>query len=337
VPARPVDHDPSRRPLLVGARPDAPVPPTIRPVRGSSGRVGPSGAPRPGARTRPFLTRFVDMAPDNGPGATSTTTTEEPLASTLAELSHPISNGDVGYPGLPAPRVRPHLTHEGSAGRYDDGATFEISRLSMVGNSGTYLDSPAHRFPGRADIAALPLEQLVDLPTLVVPVDADGAQPILFDVTSAMLGAAVLLRTGWNRLPASAVRGQRHGVVARRRPPSAVGRRRSRPSAPGPPGADPSILAGRGGSGELHGSSSLSVGDGVPRGVAFTGRAHHACRGLTAHGLQAVVGSSCPCPGRLGVDAARLVGPHDDLDAVAGVQLAHQGGDVGLDGAEADR
>jgi arylformamidase len=117
---------------------------------------------------------------------------------TLVELSHRISDGDTGYPGLPAPRVRPHLTHAASAGRYADDATFEITHLSLVGNSGTYLDSPAHRFPGRADVADVPLAQLVDLPALVVDTRIGGSNPIAFEVTPEMTGAAVLVRTGWD-------------------------------------------------------------------------------------------------------------------------------------------
>lgn len=116
----------------------------------------------------------------------------------LIELSHPISDGDVGYPGLPAPRIRPHLTHEAAAGRYADGSTFEITHLSLVANSGTYLDSPAHRFPGRADVSRLPLSSLVDLPLVVVEGRPGRGREVAVEVTPDMAGAAVLLRTGWD-------------------------------------------------------------------------------------------------------------------------------------------
>ena len=122
----------------------------------------------------------------------------------VVELSHHIVDGDVGYPGLPRPRIRPHTTHEASAGRYADGATFAISHVSMVGNTGTYLDSPAHRFPGRADVAALPIASLIDLPAVVVRVDERAPHPIAFEVTPDMAGAAVLLATGWSGLRGSA-------------------------------------------------------------------------------------------------------------------------------------
>jgi kynurenine formamidase len=65
----------------------------------------------------------------------------------IVELSHHIVSGDAGYPGLPTPHVRPHLSHAAAAGRYAEGATFEITHVSMVGNTGTYLDSPAHGSP----------------------------------------------------------------------------------------------------------------------------------------------------------------------------------------------
>ena len=117
--------------------------------------------------------------------------------SHIVELSHRITDGDLGYPGLPAPRIRPHLTHQASADRYADGATFEITHVSLVGNTGTYLDSPAHRFPGRRDVAGIPLEHLVDLPTVVVDV-AQTAEPVTVSVDDTMTGAAVLLRTGWD-------------------------------------------------------------------------------------------------------------------------------------------
>jgi arylformamidase len=115
----------------------------------------------------------------------------------LIELSHPIRDGEAGYPDLPAPRVRPHVSHATSRGAYEDGATFEITHLSLVGNTGTYLDSPAHRFLGRPDVAALPLERLVDLPAVLVDAPHEGRE-VSFPVTDDMCGAAVLVRTGWD-------------------------------------------------------------------------------------------------------------------------------------------
>jgi arylformamidase len=113
------------------------------------------------------------------------------------ELGHVIADGMPTYPGLPSPRVRPHLGHAQSRGHYDGAAEFEISRFEMVGNVGTYLDSPYHRYPDRDDIAALPLERLVDLEIVVIDAPALPG-PVAVELP-AVGGRAVLVRTGWSR------------------------------------------------------------------------------------------------------------------------------------------
>lgn len=119
----------------------------------------------------------------------------------LVELSHVISAGMITYPGLPGPEIAPHLTREESHHHYDAGTEFAIDRISMVGNTGTYLDSPYHRFAGGADLADVPLDAVADLPLVVVRVTDSADRGIAphtitpFDV----VGAAVLLHTGWDR------------------------------------------------------------------------------------------------------------------------------------------
>lgn len=115
----------------------------------------------------------------------------------LVDLSHVIEHGMTTYPGLPGPEIGVHLSFEDSHGSYSTGTEFTIGRLSMVGNTGTYLDTPAHRHRGGWDVSDLRLEQCVDLPAVVV--DADGA--IGPDVFAGLdlAGTAVLLRTGWDR------------------------------------------------------------------------------------------------------------------------------------------
>ncbi|BCJ52629.1 hypothetical protein Asp14428_41040 [Actinoplanes sp. NBRC 14428] len=114
------------------------------------------------------------------------------------ELSHVISAGLVTYPGLPAPVITPHLTREASRSVYAEGTEFAIDTISMVGNTGTYLDSPFHRYADGADLAGLPLERLADLPAVVVRTAGAGprgvgvAQLENLDVA----GRAVLLHTG---------------------------------------------------------------------------------------------------------------------------------------------
>ena len=82
----------------------------------------------------------------------------------FVELSHVIRDGLVTYPGLPAPRIADHLSREASRARYAPGTEFQIARIEMVANTGTYLDAPSHRFADGADLSGLPLERLADCP-----------------------------------------------------------------------------------------------------------------------------------------------------------------------------
>ncbi|WP_245818605.1 cyclase family protein [Haloechinothrix alba] len=115
----------------------------------------------------------------------------------LIDLSHAIEHQMTTYPGLPGPEIGVHLSFEGSAEHYDPGTEFAIGRISMIANTGTYLDTPAHRFRDGHDLAGLSLERCAMLPAVVV--DADGA--IGPDVLPGgrLDGMAVLLRTGWDR------------------------------------------------------------------------------------------------------------------------------------------
>ena len=117
---------------------------------------------------------------------------------TLVELSHVIRTGMVTYPGLPGPEITSYLTREASRARYAPGTEFTIGRISLVGNTGTYLDAPYHRYAGGADLAAVGLERTADLPAVVVRVT--GAQQRGVDVGALaaldVRGAAVLLHTG---------------------------------------------------------------------------------------------------------------------------------------------
>src|SRR5689334_14727282 len=111
------------------------------------------------------------------------------------ELSHVIAEGLVTLPGLPAPEFTPHLTREASRDVYAPGTEFAIDLITMVGNTGTYLDSPFHRYPDGTDLAGLPLERLADLPAVVVRTAGSGVLgvdvPALENLTVA--GRAVLL------------------------------------------------------------------------------------------------------------------------------------------------
>ena len=115
----------------------------------------------------------------------------------LVELSHPIRHGLVTYPGLPGPEITDHLSRETSAGVYGPDTSFHIGRISMVANTGTYLDSPFHRFATGADLSGIPIERLADLEGIVV--DANGQRGIERVRVHEVRGKAVLLHTGWDR------------------------------------------------------------------------------------------------------------------------------------------
>ena len=102
------------------------------------------------------------------------------------------------YKGLPAPHICDYWTREHSAQFYDDGSTFQIGRIDMVANTGTYLDAPFHRHAGGDDLAALALERLASLPGLAVRAAAMAADADLFDGLD-IAGKAVLVHTGWDR------------------------------------------------------------------------------------------------------------------------------------------
>ncbi len=119
----------------------------------------------------------------------------------LVDLSHEIAAGLVTYPGIPAPTITPHLTREASREHYAPGTEFEIDLITMAGNTGTYLDSPFHRYADGGDLASLPLDTLVDVPAEVFRLtDAAGRGiPAEVFLDRELAGTAVLLHTGWSR------------------------------------------------------------------------------------------------------------------------------------------
>jgi kynurenine formamidase len=119
--------------------------------------------------------------------------------SRLIDVSHTVEDGLVTYPGLPAPLVCDFLSREDSRRAYAEGTTFQIARIEMVANTGTYVDSPFHRFEDGADLAGLALSQLADLDGVVVDAAGRGRSlgADLFDGLD-MRGKAVLVRTGWD-------------------------------------------------------------------------------------------------------------------------------------------
>ena len=122
------------------------------------------------------------------------------MTSKLIDLSHTVEHGMITYKGLPAPVICDFLSREDSRKHYAPGTEFNIGKIEMVANTGTYVDSPFHRFADGIDLSELPLESLADLEGVVVratglgrSIDAKAFAGI--DVK----GKAVLVHTDWSR------------------------------------------------------------------------------------------------------------------------------------------
>ena len=119
----------------------------------------------------------------------------------FVDLSHVIEAGMTTYRGLPGPQICDFWERAASAANYDDGSTFQIGRIDMIANTGTYLDAPFHRFEDGADLAGIGLEQLAALPGILVRqpwengLMVDTARLEGLDIE----GKAVLVHTGWDR------------------------------------------------------------------------------------------------------------------------------------------
>ncbi|MET0144808.1 MAG: cyclase family protein [Ilumatobacteraceae bacterium] len=121
----------------------------------------------------------------------------ERLTGVIVDLSHPITDGMVTYPGLPGPVISDHLSRAASRQRYASGYEFQIGRIDMVSNTGTYLDTPFHRFADGHDLAGLDLARVVAVAGVMV--DATGDQEAVLPAGVDVSGRAVLFRTGWDR------------------------------------------------------------------------------------------------------------------------------------------
>ena len=117
----------------------------------------------------------------------------------FVDLSHTLREGLVTYPGVPAPSLAPHVRR--GEGAYAPGTSFALDIITIPGNSGTYLDTAWHRYEGGADLAALDLATLVDLPTEVFHLSDALTRGIPASVfyDRDVHGKAVLLHTGWDR------------------------------------------------------------------------------------------------------------------------------------------
>jgi arylformamidase len=123
-----------------------------------------------------------------------------PARPRLIDVSHTVEDGMVTYKGLPAPVVCDYLGREESRRHYAPGVEFHIGKVEMVANTGTYLDSPFHRYADGTDLAGLPLEKLAGLDAVVVRWDLARGRSVGTDAFRPLDvgGKAVLVHTGWD-------------------------------------------------------------------------------------------------------------------------------------------
>ena len=118
---------------------------------------------------------------------------------TFVDLSHTIEHGMTTYPGLPGPLICDFLSREASRARYAPGVEFQIGRIDMVANTGTYLDSPFHRYADGKDLSAMPLSSLAGLEAVVIQGGTTGRAIDRAAFAGRPIGGkAVLVRTGWD-------------------------------------------------------------------------------------------------------------------------------------------
>ncbi len=118
----------------------------------------------------------------------------------LVDVCHTIHDGMITYRGLPPPSITDHLSRERSRELYAPGTEFHIGKIDMVSNTGTYLDSPFHRYPQGTDLAGLSLYSLANLEGVVVRRKPDAGRAIDAAAISSceVTGKAVLFHTGWD-------------------------------------------------------------------------------------------------------------------------------------------
>ena len=118
----------------------------------------------------------------------------------LIDLSHTIENGLVTYKGLPAPIICDYLSREESKKFYEEGTTFQIGKIEMVSNTGTYVDCPFHRFEHGKDLSEVELEKFAELEGIVIRAPHAQKLAITPDELKGydVAGKAVLIHTGWD-------------------------------------------------------------------------------------------------------------------------------------------
>jgi arylformamidase len=123
-----------------------------------------------------------------------------PPTRTLIDLSHTVAHGLVTYKGLPPPIICDYLSREASTKHYTPGVQFQIGKIEMVANTGTYLDSPFHRYEDGKDLSELDLQKLANLPAVKITAQRNQAIDIsCFQRQENLEGKAILVETGWSK------------------------------------------------------------------------------------------------------------------------------------------
>jgi len=122
------------------------------------------------------------------------------MQSRMIDLSHDVEDGMITYKGIPGPIICDFLSREDSRKTYSEGTEFNIGKIEMIANTGTYVDSPFHRFASGIDLSELPLESLADLEGIVVRTQ-DHGRAISSNAFRGrnVRNKAVLIHTGWAR------------------------------------------------------------------------------------------------------------------------------------------
>jgi kynurenine formamidase len=116
------------------------------------------------------------------------------------DLSHTIEDGLVTYKGLPAPVVCDYLSRERSREIYAEGTEFQIAKIEMVANTGTYIDTPFHRYENGKDLSAIGIEAFSDLEAIVIRADYRNGLAVdtAFFKEKEIRNKAILVHTGWD-------------------------------------------------------------------------------------------------------------------------------------------
>ena len=141
----------------------------------------------------------MSMAERHSSSGDSPSPEREERMGRIIDLSHPIEHGMITYPGIPGPQIGDYLTRAASRDRYAPGTEFHIGRISMVANTGTYLDTAFHRYADGTDLATTSLDRMAGLDGVVI--DAVGEAAIGVDRFGDVLvrKRAVLIRTDWSQ------------------------------------------------------------------------------------------------------------------------------------------